>query len=129
MSFKGCLHNGNPWNQVTTDVPKGLGPWKSFEEAAIDALKYDGLVYWHDWSIEGSVNPPPVGDKNSGYFIHGIGWYRQSFPTPPDTLKKVVIEFDAVYMNSEVWINGQFLGQKPYGFIGFRYDIKNGRQI
>ena len=37
--------------------------------------------------------------------------------------KKVVIEFDGVYMNSEVWINGHFLGRRPYGFIGFRYDL------
>jgi beta-galactosidase len=35
----------------------------------------------------------------------------------------VVVEFDGVYMNSDVWINGQFLGRRPYGFIGFRYDL------
>ena len=77
----------------------------------------------HDWSIEDTVNPPPTGDNNGGYFTHGIGWYRKSFKSPVDSLKKVVIEFDAIFMNSDVWINGQFLGRKPYGFIGFRYDI------
>lgn len=78
----------------------------------------------HDWSIESPVNPPPTGDNNGGYFTHGIGWYRKSFTSPvTSATHKVVIEFDGVYMNSDVWINGQFLGRKPYGFNGFRYDI------
>jgi beta-galactosidase len=76
----------------------------------------------HDWTIRSPVNPPPNGESNGGYFSHGIAWYRKSFIFS-DTTKKVVIEFDAVYMNSDVWINGQFLGRKPYGFDGFRYDI------
>jgi beta-galactosidase len=100
-----------------------LGDNPSAKHPDFDDTHWHILNVPHDWSIEGSVNPPPAGDKNSGYFIHGIGWYRKSFSSPYDTLRKVVIEFDAVYMNSEVWINGQFLGQKPYGFIGFRYDI------
>jgi beta-galactosidase len=99
-----------------------LGDDQSAKQIKFDDSKWQTLNVPHDWSIEGSVNPPPTGDKNSGYFIHGIGWYRKSFMSP-DTLKKVVIEFDAVYMNSEVWINGQFLGQRPYGFNGFRYDL------
>ena len=78
----------------------------------------------HDWSIEGAFNPPPDGDKDTGYFIHGVGWYRKIFTLPTSTAaKKIVIEFDGVYMNSDVWINGQFLGRRPYGFIGFRYDL------
>ena len=99
-----------------------LGDDQSAKQINFDDSKWQTLDLPHDWSIEGSVNPPPGGNNSSGYFTHGIGWYRKSFMSP-DTLKKVVIEFDAVYMNSEVWINGQFLGQKPYGFIGFRYDI------
>lgn len=51
LDFSKCLHNGQPWNQKTTIVPKGRGPWKSFEDAAIDALGYDRLAgkpagYW-----------------------------------------------------------------------------------
>ena len=76
----------------------------------------------HDWSIESPVNPPPNGESNGGYFSHGIAWYRKSFSFS-DTTKKLVLEFEGVYMNSDVWINGHFLGRKPYGFNGFRYDI------
>lgn len=44
FNFKTCLHNGQPWNKVTTIVPKGLGPWASWEEAAIDALYHDKMT-------------------------------------------------------------------------------------
>ena len=37
--------------------------------------------------------------------------------------RKVTIEFDGVYQLSEVWINGQYLGKRPYGYIGFSYDL------
>jgi beta-galactosidase len=97
------------------------------DDAAAKEIKFDDsrwrtLTLPQDWSIEGPVNPPPAGDRNTGYFIHGIGWYRKSFLSP-DTSKKIVVEFDAIYMNSDVWINGNFLGHRPYGFIGMRYDI------
>ena len=97
------------------------------DDAAAKEVKFDDS-HWHtislphDWSIEGPVNPPPSGDRNTGYFTHGIGWYRKSF-IAPDTSKKVVVEFDGIYMNSDVWINGNFLGHRPYGFINIRYDI------
>lgn len=51
LRWEACLHNGEPWNKKTTIVPKNRGPWTSFEEAAIDALKFDKLAdkpqgYW-----------------------------------------------------------------------------------
>ncbi len=92
------------------------------KDAAFDDSQWRVLNLPHDWSIEGPVNPPPAGDRNTGYFTHGIGWYRKSFATP-DTAKKVVVQFDGIYMNSDVWINGIFLGHRPYGFININYDL------
>ena len=43
LNFKTCLHNGDPLPGPTKHVPKGRGPFKTWEDAAIDALKYDGL--------------------------------------------------------------------------------------
>jgi len=77
----------------------------------------------HDWSIEGPLTPPPEGDSNNGFFHARHRLVSESFTLPDAAGKQVVIEFDGVYMNSEVWINGQFLGRRPYGFIGFRYDL------
>jgi beta-galactosidase len=101
-----------------------LGDESRAVQPTFDDTSWRLLDVPHDWSIEGAVNPPPDGEKDGGFFSHGIGWYRKSFALPASTSgKKVVIEFDGVYMNSEVWINGQFLGRRPYGFIGFRYDL------
>ena len=100
-----------------------LGDLPAAWQPTFDDTGWRVLDLPHDWSIEGRLNPPPAGDSNGGFFSHGIGWYRKSFTLPANSGRKVVVEFDGVYMNSEVWINGQFLGRRPYGFVGFRYDL------
>ena len=100
-----------------------LGDEAAAKQPGFDDANWRTLDLPHDWSIEQPINPPPDGEENGGFFSHGIGWYRKSFTLPDSAGKKVVVEFDGVYMNSEVWINGQFLGRKPYGFVGFRYDL------
>jgi beta-galactosidase len=99
-----------------------LGDNQAAKDVSFDDSHWRVLNLPHDWSIEGPVNPPPGGDKNTGYFTHGIGWYRKNFFTP-DTAKKVVVQFDGIYMNSDVWINCNFLGHRPYGFININYDV------
>ena len=77
----------------------------------------------HDWSIEGPFNPQR-GSETSAHLPSGIGWYRKHFHVPRAyATKTVVIEFDGVYQNSEVWINGQYLGKRPYGYVGFYYNL------
>ncbi len=128
-----CLHFTNAQSGPGTDNPRKIisfdEDWRfwqgddiSASEPSFNDSHWRTLRLPHDWSIESPVNPPPKGDRNTGYFTHGIGWYRKSFLSP-DTSKKVVIEFDAIYMNSDVWINGNLLGHRPYGFIDIRYDI------
>ena len=79
----------------------------------------------HDWSIEGAYEQTANGtDWQSGFLPAGIGWYRKTFSYDPDwNGKKVRIQFDGVYLNSEVWINGHSLGKRPNGYIGFEYDL------
>jgi beta-galactosidase len=105
----------NDWRFMLADNPAA-------KEVTFDDSQWRLINLPHDWSIEGPVNPPPSGDRNTGYFIHGIGWYRKSFLTS-DTTKKIVVQFDGIYMNSDVWINGNFLGHRPYGFVNINYDI------
>ncbi len=76
----------------------------------------------HDWSVEGSFS----GDLSSGngYAPGGIGWYRKHFKVDPAHKDKAIaIEFDGVYNNSEVWIDGHFVGRRPYGYSSFQYDL------
>lgn len=78
----------------------------------------------HDWSIEGSFEKNNPSGSGGGYLPGGIGWYRKTFTIPENYKnKKIIIEFDGVYMNSDVWINGEHLGKSIYGYLSFHYDL------
>ncbi len=78
----------------------------------------------HDWSIEGTPTEDAPGGGRVGYFPNGVGWYRKTFRLPAGALTGAVwLEFDGVYMNSDVWLNGVHLGRRPYGYASFAYDI------
>jgi beta-galactosidase len=78
----------------------------------------------HDWSIE--LNPTATGTTNSGtgFLQGGLGWYRKTFTLPRSMAgKQISVEFDGVYMDSYVYVNGQLAGNHPYGYTGFDIDI------
>ncbi len=78
----------------------------------------------HDWSIELPFDETSPTGTGGGALRGGMGWYRKTFTTPENAKgKKVFIDFDGVYMNSEVFINGISLGVRPNGYISFRYDL------
>lgn len=84
------------------------------------------LVLPHDWSIEGKFDEKNPSKPEGGGLPTGIAWYRKTFNWPAtgkQEAKNVFIEFDGVYKNSEVWINGHLLGKRPYGYSSFRYDL------
>ena len=78
----------------------------------------------HDWSIEGEFSEKNPAGFGGGALPGGIGWYRKTFTLPATANgKSVFIDFDGVYRNSEVWINGHYLGKRPYGYISFEYEL------
>jgi beta-galactosidase len=78
----------------------------------------------HDWSIEGEFSQDNPTKVNGGALPAGIGWYRKSFKIDQSwKQKQIFIDFDGVYRNSEVWVNGHFLGKRPFGYSSFRYDL------
>lgn len=101
-----------------------LGDNPEFREPAYNDTQWRTLNVPHDWSIEGDYQPNKyLGNKN-GYFPEGIGWYRKTFTVDASkSNKQIVIQFDGVYMNSEVYINGRFCGRRPYGYATFQYDL------
>ncbi len=78
----------------------------------------------HDFSIEHPFDSTNLTGGGGGYAYSGIGWYRKSFKTEPGfENKKVWILFEGIYRNSEVWLNGEYLGFRPYGYSSFYYDL------
>jgi beta-galactosidase len=62
------------------------------------------------------------GGNATGYVLGGVGWYRKHF-TLDETGRLAAVRFDGVYMNAEVWINGHRLGDHPYGYTSFEFEL------
>jgi beta-galactosidase len=78
----------------------------------------------HDWSIEGDFDSTAPTRGGGGYLPTGVGWYRKHFILPKAAAGKTDwIEFEGVYQNSDVWINGHHLGHYPNGYMSFYYDL------
>ncbi len=79
----------------------------------------------HDWAIEGDFHVGNPSGAGGGALPGGVGWYKKSFSIGDEEAKKnhYFIEFDGVYMNSTVWLNGHQLGQRPYGYSSFQYEL------
>lgn len=83
----------------------------------------------HDWAVEMPFDPK--GSHSHGYKAVGprfpensVGWYRKSFSIDEGDLgKKIFVEFDGIYRDSDVFINGFFVGNEPSGYLGQNYDI------
>ena len=78
----------------------------------------------HDWSIEGPPDEKNPTGQGGGFMPSGVGWYRKHFSISNELRsRQVFIEFDGVMANSDVWINGVHLGNRPYGYISFGYEL------
>ena len=78
----------------------------------------------HDWSIEGKIDPESATGGSGGFFPAGVGWYRRSFLVPNAWAgKRVSVEFEGVYMNATVYLNGRELGTHPYGYTSFSHNL------
>jgi beta-galactosidase len=115
-----------------------VGEATGAEALGFDDSSWRAVDLPHDWMIEGVPGADPAAmegpfDKKSpagaggAYLNGGIGWYRKTF-TLPDSAKgkRIAILFDGAYMDSDVYLNGQKLGNHPYGFTSFSYDLTPG---
>ena len=76
----------------------------------------------HDWAIEGDFSQDNPSGPGGGALPGGVGWYRKQFRIR-NLDCRYKIEFDGIYMNSSVYVNGHLVGTRPYGYISFSYDI------
>ena len=112
-----------------------LGDVKGAEKNSFSDKSWRDIDLPHDWSIEnlpgqepgkviGPFSKTSIGTTATGYTIGGTAWYRKTFTfDPKEKFNNTIINFDGVYMNCDVWVNGKFLGNHPYGYTAFYYDI------
>lgn len=116
------------WKFFPSDVREAINP-------QYDDSKWRVLNLPHDWAFENGYSIDGAQTARGGYASGGIGSYRQYFDVDIDSIndKSMFIDFDGVYMNSEVWVNGEYMGKFPYGYMSFSYDItsslKDGQNV
>jgi len=80
----------------------------------------------HDWSIEMPFRENSPAGSGAAYLDGGVGWYQKSFKlSSAERGQRIFVAFEGIYENSEVWINGHFLGKRPNGYIGFEYELSH----
>jgi len=131
-----------------TRVLKELDSWKFFKgdnelasRVNFDDTKWESVIVPHDWAIYGPFdkeidkqivkieqNNENVATEKTGRtgalpFI-GVGWYRKTIDLPEFTSEKqAIITFDGAMSNAEVFVNGQKVGNRPYGYSYFYFEI------
>src|SRR5205814_1826936 len=94
------------------------------DKQEFDDTRWRKLDVPHDWSIEGPADEKNPTGQGGGFMPSGVGWYRKHFTVSSDLRDRLVfIEFDGVMANSDVWINGFHLGNRPYGYVSFGYQL------
>jgi beta-galactosidase len=97
--------------------------------ATFDDRAWRQLDLPHDWAVEAPFDPN--GSTSHGFKAIGrnfpersIGWYRKTLAVPASDLgRRISVEFDGVFRDSVVWINGFYVGRQPSGYTSFRYDL------
>ena len=126
----GCVGNNapdfSPREKVKFDFDWKFskGGFPEASEKDFDDSGWQLLDLPHDWSILDTFSEDNPTGRQGGYASGGVGWYRKHFTlNDKDVSALISIEFGGVYENSEVWINGQYLGKRPFGYISFNYDL------
>src|SRR5262245_58613463 len=103
------------WRFLLGPVPGGT--WQD----RLDDSEWRPVDLPHDWRIELERGQASPTGSDGGHFPAGGGWDPRR-PSAPHA-ETVLIEFEGVYMNAEVWLDEHFLGRHPYGYTTFHHDL------
>ncbi|MEA4937635.1 MAG: beta-galactosidase GalB [Paludibacter sp.] len=122
------------WKFKNSEVEQGAKP--SFDDNAWEKVRVP-----HDWAILGDFDMnldtqmvqvvedgekvPRLRTGRTGALpMFGVGWYRNVLPvTSADRDKRVFVEFDGAMSLAKVYLNGNFVGEWPYGYASFSFDL------
>lgn len=101
-----------------------LGDATGAQATTYDDSSWTALDVPHDWSISLPFTQNSPAGAGGGYLNGGVGWYRKTFTLPASSAgQKLFVQFDGVYMDSTVYLNGTQVGARPYGFSSFECDL------
>ena len=127
-----AMYSFSIWGKEIHDVQLFTQNWKFTladstllaSASSFNDQSWRNLNLPHDWSIESDFLKDAPATPGGGALPGGIGWYRKTFVIEKSNKgKRIYIDFDGVYRNSEVWINGTSVGTRPYGYSSFRYEL------
>ncbi|MCQ2249687.1 MAG: DUF4982 domain-containing protein [Bacteroidales bacterium] len=116
---------GTQYFNYLTKTGYGDGP----ANPAFDDRPWRSVDIPHDWAVELPFSPDAShshGYKCVGWAFpeYSVGWYRKTINIPQKDLgKKISLLFEGIFRNSEVWVNGFYLGCEQSGYLDFQYDI------
>ncbi|MYW62745.1 DUF4982 domain-containing protein [Streptomyces sp. SID8379] len=100
------------------------GAYADAEQPGYDDGQWRTVAVPHDWSIEQTPTTEHHTTSGTGFLPGGLGWYRKKFTVPTGYAgKRISVEFDGVYMDANVYVNGELVANHPYGYTGFALDI------
>ncbi|MCG8310904.1 MAG: DUF4982 domain-containing protein [Cytophagales bacterium] len=122
------------WQFINSEVEGGARPETSTED-------WEDVTVPHDWAISGEFDSsidaqeimvledgervPKMRTGRTGGLPHlGIGWYRKALDIPSSYgNKRVHVEFDGAMSHARIYLNGEFIGEWPYGYASFGFDL------
>lgn len=128
-----CTTTGTSWGR-SPDLSGGWlfvrGDHPGAQQPGFDSRGWQPVSVPHDWSImdraDGAppFDPAAVSGQDSGYLPGGIGWYRRTLRlNASEAARTVLLKFEAVYMDAEIWLNGEPVVRHHYGYTAFTADL------
>lgn len=111
-------------NGIDEDWYFSLGNGDECLDQTYDFSAWKKLNVPHDWSMDFPYDKEAPSGRRGGFVRTGTGYYKKIiYATQGMLAGYVAVEFEGVYRNSEVYINGKLLGNRPYGYISFSYEL------
>ena len=115
-----------PFERVNINIDKdwkfNKGSLTGAESLGFDDAGWNKVDVPHDWRISEEYNEN--NPRNNGYLPRGVGWYRKELDIKPNYSKcRIYLEFEGVFRNSTIWVNGNKAGSHLAGYTGFVLDI------
>ena len=131
----GAIPAATPASQKPRTIQQFTTGWRFLQADAAGAEKpgfddsaWKSVTLPHDWAIAGPVKEDAPSKGAGAFMPTGIGWYRKSFTVSaadakPNAARRTFVVFDGVMANSDVYLNGELLGHRPYGYVSFVYEL------